>query len=110
MSRRPQAEARPGFIKVCLCPSFRITAAGEPRARDLTVQCGTCGGFAALERCPDCDDRGGLSATGARIVKLGKIATYCETCGNKGYKRTDRKYDAYAERVKEKKPKKKRRR
>lgn len=110
MSRRPQAESRPGFVKVCLCPEIRVTAGGKIVRRDLTNQCDKCGGFAALERCSDCEDRGGLNSTGKRILKLGKRATYCETCKNRGYRRTDRKYDAYAERPKDKKPKKKRKR
>ncbi len=111
MSRRPPAEPRPGFVKVCLCPEIRFTKAGRAWRRDLTPQCSQCGGFAAIERCPDCEDRGAVKSEGRPDRRAGKrqVRT-CETCEGRGYFRTDRKYDAYAERLKEKKPKKKRKR
>lgn len=109
MSNRPPAQSRPGFVKVCLCPEITFTKSGKPKRRDLTAQCKVCLGFAAIERCSDCEDRGAIKVEGRPNRRAGRRSVWtCETCQGRGYKRTDRKYDAYAERPKEKKPKKKR--
>lgn len=119
MSGRPQAQERPGFIKVCLCPEITVTSTGKINRRDLTRQCPTCRGFAALERCPDCEDRGALGSLGQRL-RHGKLwlsrsfsdaspenpsssffsASSCETCRGRMFVRTDRKVDPYAQKKK----------